>query len=103
MSVSHSMRKPVRTIALETSVKAAGALTGQFNIGMLSVRCAQGRSVGIVTDCDIVLRRVSNAASNSVVALTMTQAGITFRGYQTIGQAAYLVPGTVNASVGCSG
>lgn len=94
MLVSRIMRKPVRTITPQTSVKAAAALMAQFNIGVLPVVCAQGRPVGILTDRDIVTRWASNAASDSAVASIMTQAVVTCRSDRTIEQAAHLMSDT---------
>jgi len=91
MLVSQIMRKTVRTITPQTSVKAAAALMGQFNIGVLPVVCENGRPVGIVTDRDIVVRWASNADTDCAVAPIMTQTVITCRTDQTIEQAAHLM------------
>lgn len=91
MFVRQIMRHPVRTIKAQTSVKAAAALMGQFNIGALPVVCAQGHPVGFLTDRDIVIRWASDAACDSSVALIMTQAVVTCRSDHTVAQAAHLM------------
>jgi len=90
MLVSRIMRKPVTTITLETSVRAAAALMGKLNIGVLPV-CDNGRPVGIVTDRDIVVRWASHAVTDSPIAPIMTPNVFACRLDQTIEQAAHLM------------
>ncbi len=90
MLVSRYMRKPVRTITRQTSVQAAAALMGEFNIGVLPV-CDNGRLVGIVTDRDIVVRWASNAVADCEISRLMTTTVVTCRTCQTIEQAAHIM------------
>ncbi|WP_324754218.1 CBS domain-containing protein [Roseovarius sp. Pro17] len=86
------MRTRVTTIGPNTSVRAAAALMGDRDIGMLPV-CLRGKPIGIVTDRDLVIRLLSNLGpvSDVPVRKIMTRPVMVCRADCDIVQAARLM------------
>ena len=87
MQVKDSMTKQVVCVGSQEPVEVAARLMAKYNLGMLPVKNASGRLVGVVTDRDLAIRALAGKTGKQVGDV-MTRGAITAAPEDTVEQAA---------------